>query len=155
MNALQLKNLKIDELKKVELQSINSLHYENIIDVKKITKSLTLNKIKQISIAELNPNLELNQLKSNTVENSVNLESADNEIESESNDGLHGLNDRKKNQKLSLDKVLYIKIIYESTSLTNKEFQSKFNISYSVLNKIKQRTWNQINSIKRRKIVNI
>ena len=103
----------------------------------------------------MNPNLELNQLKSNTVENTVNLKFAENEIESESNDGLHGLNDRKKYQKLSLDQVCYIKTIYESISLTKKEFQSKFNISSSVLNKIKRRPWNQINSIKRRKIVKI
>ena len=135
-----MKNLEIEELKKVERQSINSLHFGNIIDVTKIIKSLTLDKIKQISIAELNPNLQLNQLKSNTVENTVNLESADNQIESESNDGLHGLNDRKKYQKLSLDQVCYIKTIYKSTSLTNKEFQSKFNISSCVLNKIKRRT---------------
>ena len=140
-----MKNLEIEELKKVELQSINSLHFESIIDVTKITKSLTLDKIEQISIVELNPNLELNQLKSNTVENTVNLESADNEIELESNDGLHGLNDRKKYPKLSLDQVCCIKTIYESTSLTNKEFLSRFNISSSVLNKIKHRSWNQIN----------
>ena len=64
------------------------MHFESAVDAI-FAKSLAIDKIKQILIAELNFNPNFSKIESNNVKNVVILESVDDEIEHEFDEGLH------------------------------------------------------------------
>ena len=64
------------------------MYFESAVDAA-FTKSLAIDKIKQILIAELNFNPNFSKIESNNAKNVVILESVDNEIEHEFDEDLH------------------------------------------------------------------
>ena len=64
-------------------------------------------------------------------------ENNDNDIKSNLKDEFYALNDRCKHQILSIDQRMLWKNLLFSTKLTLIEIQSKFKVSYSMLNRLK------------------
>ena len=86
---------------------------------------------------------------SNTFE--INIEETKNDL----NSGLYGLNERSKNEKLSLDQRGLLKEMLSTQQFSLKELQLKFNISYSVLNRIKRCPFSELNKQNSRKVTKI
>ena len=55
----------------------------------------------------------------------------------DSEDECFGLKNRKKYERLSMDQIRYILSIFADRGVTVKQMQLEYDISYSVLNKIK------------------
>ena len=106
-------------------------------------------------ISELNPSIELKSIENSSKLGSSVSENSDNEIKSNLNDELYGLNDRCKHQKLSNDQRILLKNLICSSKLTLNEIQSKFKVSYSVLNRLKKWSLSQLYKQASRKIIKI
>ena len=70
-------------------------------------------------------------------ENTSIHELVEEEDKNSSDDDQYGLNDRSRYQKLSINQKVYLKNMLDTSKVSFKEFQSKFNVSYSALNRIK------------------
>ena len=66
------------------------------------------------------------------------MKKAEEDVNYDSEDECFGLKNRKKYEKLSKDRIRYIRSIFANRGATVKQMQLEYDISYSVLNRIKR-----------------
>ena len=69
----------------------------------------------------------------------------DNSDAFENSESCFGLNERNKHQKLSHSQIKFLKTALDSLSMNITELSLKYNLSRSLLTKIKNLSWEQIN----------
>ena len=142
LNLHQLKKIEIEELIKENHHHPYWQFSNEVIDMTKITRNLSINDIKRLTIETLNTNADASQI-SWDLYDAFNISQLEKEeVKYESDDDSCGLKDKRKHQKLSKNQIKYLKTIFMTTDLTIREIQSEYNVSYSVLNKIKRSSWN-------------
>ena len=142
LNLHQLKKIEIEELIKENHHHPYWQFSNEVIDMTKITRNLSINDIKRLTIETLNTNDDASQI-SWDLSDAFNISQLKKEeVKYESDDDSCGLKDKRKHQKLSKNQIKYLKTIFMTTDLTIREIQSEYNVSYSVLNKIKRSSLN-------------
>ena len=107
-----------------------------LIDISKQTRNLNQDKIKELWIKELMPNLERNEdLYSISNQKQEEVSKEESMIISDQEDK-PGLDQRKRNEKLTTTQRELLKSIIKKKQNTIKKISAKYNISRSVLNKI-------------------
>ena len=110
VNALELKDLNIEELaKRINWKSLEH-DQQPIIDISKLTKDLTIDQIKQQSIKVLNLAIDASLLSYNYSGNSRNISEINEDMNQDSEDESFGLKSRKKYEN-------YLKIKYDILNL--------------------------------------
>ena len=101
------------------------------------------------------PEINISKESSNRVEN-LNKTNTCNEINLEENkDSSYGLDSRNKFEKLSKEQKLYLKELMIQADLPTIQIQSKYNVLYSALNKIKGSSWLKIKNSRWRKLIKL
>ena len=131
-------------------------HMSNfIVDVSLITKKLDINKINLLLMNELNTGIDPTAINQELSFNSNTFEINKEETKNDLNSKLYGLNERSKNEELSLDQRGLLKEMLSTQRFSLKEVQLRFNISYSVLNRIKRCPFSGLNKQNSRKVTKI
>ena len=155
INVSEMKDQSTEEL----VQEYNGQTFDHssqdIIDITKTTRNLTMDEIKQLSIKTMMPEADISQLNWENLGEVRNLQSLEENVKEATEDESYGLSCRRKYEKLSLDQILFIKSLPENTEISIKQLQSDYNISYSVANKIKRSTLNLQDRLGWRKITKV
>ena len=122
----------------------------DIVDICKLASKLTSNKINELVIETLAPGTidsarkELRSVQQNKFAGGDNFQIDD------ENESSFGLMERLKHQKLSNDQYKFLKKELEVSNENIYQLSTKYNISTSLLIKIKHRSWQQINNMSNR-----
>ena len=123
----------------------------NIIDVNRLTKSISIDSLKLLILNELSSKTEEIQLYSDVFDKREELiESWQNPNTYEDNE-LLGLEEREKGEKLTFDQIKKLKELMTNSEMQINEISYKYWISYSVLIKIKNKAFEEIENLKTRK----
>ena len=155
LNIHQLKQMEMEQIIVQNSSQNYSLFYQEIIDVTKATRSLTINDIKMLALKDLDWEVDISQISWDLFEHSENSQLEKEEIKYESDNDSNGLKNKDKHQKLSKNQIKYLKAIFMTTELTIKQIQSEYNVSYSVLNKIKRSSLDDLNKYSKRNITKV
>ena len=154
-NANQLKDSKIEELKYEQEEELDTGAVKNIVDVSQITRNLTSKEIRLLTLHDLISDIEASQTNFSFIEKLNKTNTFNEMIWVDDNDNSYGLENRSKFEKLSKEQTLFIKEVLIQADLSHKQIQSKYNISYSVLNRIKRCSWSEIKNSKWRDLIKI
>ena len=154
-NANQLKDSKIEELKYESEEELDTGVVKNIVDVSQIARNLTSKEIRLLTLHDLISDIEVSQTNFSFIEKLNKTNTFNEMIWVDYNDNLYGLEHRSKFEKLSKEQTLFIKEVLIHADLSDKQIQSKYNISYSVLNRIKRCSWSEIKNSKWRDLIKI
>ena len=154
-NFQLVKDLEVEEIIKADKDGKCLCSKQWIIDISKITQSLETKEINRLLIKTLNPDANYSMIEETSKENTSIHELVEEEDKNSSDDDQYGLNDRSRYQKLSINQKVYLKNMLDTSKVSFKEIQSKFNVSYSALNRIKWCSLNQINSTCQRNVIKI
>ena len=155
INVFELKDKDMEEITQGFDGNILDQEVKEIIDTRKLTNKLTIDEINQHWLKSIYPGINASQIIRKSKEDSQNLQSSIIEINHDSVDECFGLDVRRKNEKLSEDQINYIKSKFINTGVTIQKMQSEYNISYSVLNRIRKSALDQQDRWKHRKLIKV
>ena len=118
LNLHQLKKIEIEELIKENYHHPYWQFSNEVIDMTKITRNLSINDIKRLTIETLNTNADASQISWDLSDASNISQLEKEEVKYESDDDSCGLKDKRKHQKLSKNQIKYLKTIFMTTDLT-------------------------------------
>ena len=132
-----------DESKHNEFESDN-LNEAVIIDISKLIKKKSIDSIRMLTVKSIDPDLNFAVNSSNKLEvDNSDIENSDSNTEREL-DLTQGLLNRKRNEKLSLKQLEYVKNKVSESIMTTKQLSNQLNLSVSLINKIKRNELSQL-----------
>ena len=153
IDSNSLMDLTIKDLMQTDNDIVDNQHLTTIVNINEESKNLSISEINNLAISSLGTKHRgsskwLSMLDQSDISNSIEEGN-----KYESDDDHLGLKSRSKYQKLTVDQIKFIKNVLIESKLTFKQIQFEYNLSYSVINKIKRSTWRSINSYKRRNLL--
>ena len=126
-----------------------------IIDITKLIKNKDANAIREFALQSISSGFQCNL--DNQIEKVNDIEELKNESDSEllRSDQTHGLFDRSKNQKLSIIQLKYLKSEINKSELSSKKLSKQYNVSTSIINKIKRTDLNLLWRSRSTKLVKV
>ena len=151
-NVVELKDRKIEEHKIGITMDEGNESKDYIIDVNKITKNKSIDDLKILILNEIGTKTDEAKIYSDVFDEKemlIQTSHATNEVD---DNNLFGLDVREKGQKLTVEQIKRLKEIISGFKVDLKEISAKYNISYTVLNRIKKKQIDENFCLKRRKI---
>ena len=124
-----------------------------IYDITKVTQKLDWDQIRQLKINVLNPNIDLIKDDLKNLDKEIDSISKDDNTKLFIEDASYGLKIRSKGDKLSIDQATFIKDLSWDVSIETKDIWRAYNVSPSVVNKIKRSSYFQLKQARVKKIV--
>ena len=124
-----------------------------INDITKVTQKLDWEQIRQLKINVLNPNIDLIKDDLKNLDKKIDLISKDDNTKLFIEDASYGLKIWSKGDKLSIDQETFIKDLSWDVSIETKDIWRAYNVSSSVVNKIKRSSYFQLKQVWVKKIV--
>ena len=124
-----------------------------IYDITKVTQKLDRDQIRQLKINVLNPNIDLIKDDLKNLDKEIDSISKNDNTKLFIEDASYGLKIRSKGDKLSIDQATFIKDLSWDVSIETKDIWRAYNVSPSVVNKIKRSSYFQLKQARVKKIV--
>ena len=115
-----------------------------IIDIPKLTRNKDFNTVRALAIQSIWSEFELNDDYPENIIKSYQEDNTNENLEILKSDETYGLANRTRNQKLSTIQLTYLKSKIESSNLPTKKLSKEFNVSISLINKIKRTNLSQL-----------
>ena len=152
-NIIDLKEYEFDQLDQANNYKDGDQIKAEISDITQVTKSLTQVGIMHLAFRYLDRNISIDQTELKLADNSNEMIIDHEDFKNEYADCSFGLKNRVKYEKLSEDQINFLKKTINDLKLTTRQIQSKYNVFYSVLNRIKRCDKSLVLDPKRRKLV--
>ena len=153
INAIKLKECEEDDEHFENSTQIYQDDSQVIFDVSKMTRNLTAREIKQTILNYLTPDNHISNLYLDSIENLKQTKVDNKFIYLEDDKNSFELENRVKFEKLTKEQISFLKEVLLQSDLSKKQIQSKYNVSYSVLNRIEKCSIAKIYNSKSRNIV--
>ena len=134
---------------------INKIYQSKIIDLAKLTMKLNTQEIKLLCAKTLDKNIELTENKINSLSKIEDSCSSNDKFDTFLDYVTYGFVSRNKHEKLTTDQIRYLKIWLSENNIKVKEISVAYNVSPTVLKKIKREEINEDNTIKEKQIIKV